>query len=85
MKRNKLLAVLARTLFLTFFIIVDLRAEESDKKELEMEMFSIFQKWSKAMNEGDLDTWQQTTATFRKVGIRNMIVSQKKKWPESTL
>ena len=35
------------------------------------------------MNQGNLDVWQQTTATFRKVGIRNMIVSQKKKWPES--
>ena len=53
MKRNKLLAVLARTLFLTFFIIVDLRAEESDKKELEMEMLSIFQKWSNILAESN--------------------------------
>ena len=83
MKRNKFLNVLVRTLFLTFFIVVDLRAEESEKKELEKKMLSIFQKWSNAMNEGNLDVWQQTTATFRKVGIRNMIVSQKKKWPES--
>jgi hypothetical protein len=35
------------------------------------------------MNEGDTKLWQQTTAQYRQIGMRNIIVSQKKKWPDA--
>lgn len=83
MKINHFLNVLSRTLITVIFLAISSKATEAQDKLLEREMLSAFQKWSNAMNEGDLKKWQESTATFRKVGIRNMIVSQKNKWPES--
>ncbi|HIG85138.1 MAG TPA: hypothetical protein EYG40_07155 [Verrucomicrobia bacterium] len=44
---------------------------------------TVFGDWNKAMTEKDLALWQKSTAKFRQIGIRNMIVSQKNKWPEA--
>ena len=77
MKINHFLNVLSRTLITVIFLAISSKATEAQDKLLELEMLSAFQKWSNAMNEGDLKKWQESTATFRKVGIRNMIVSQK--------
>ena len=44
---------------------------------------AVFGDWNKAMAEKDLALWQKSTAKFRQIGIRNMIVSQKNKWPEA--
>ena len=51
------------------------------KEELAKELKQVFGKWSQAMQNKDRKLWEQTTARYRQIGIRNMIVSQKKNWP----
>ncbi|MED5587068.1 MAG: hypothetical protein VYB61_11985 [Verrucomicrobiota bacterium] len=50
-------------------------------EKLAHELKQVFGKWSQAMKEKDRTLWEQTTARYRQIGIRNMIVSQKKNWP----
>lgn len=51
--------------------------------DLEASLTKVFDQWSKAMREADAELWQQTTARYRRNGVRNFIVSQKKKWPDT--
>jgi hypothetical protein len=49
--------------------------------DLSNELQAVFKKWSQAMQEQNRELWEETTAKYRQIGIRNMIVSQKKNWP----
>ena len=51
--------------------------------QLSNELQAVFSKWSKAMREENRELWEKTTARYRQIGIRNMIVSQKKHWPDA--
>ncbi len=56
-------------------------AADPATKNLSNELQDVFRKWSQAMLEEDRKLWEETTARYRQIGIRNMIVSQKKRWP----
>jgi hypothetical protein len=56
-------------------------AADPATKDLSNELQDVFRKWSQAMLDEDRKLWEQTTARYRQIGIRNMIVSQKKRWP----
>ena len=56
-------------------------AAEPAGDDLSDELQAVFRKWSQAMREGDRKLWEENTAKYRQIGIRNMIVSQKKRWP----
>ncbi|MFP6873483.1 MAG: hypothetical protein VCA55_08220 [Verrucomicrobiales bacterium] len=58
-----------------------IHAEAPAADEFRDELQAVFGKWSKAMLEQDRKIWQETTAKYRQIGIRNMIVSRKKRWP----
>lgn len=63
-----------------------LRAETKTPKaapdaKLTAELTAVYAQWSKAMVEQDAALWKANTAQYRKVGIRNMIVSEGKAWP----
>jgi len=60
-----------------------LKAQRPNTNELTDTLNAVFNDWSKAMTEKDLSLWQKSTAKFRQIGMRNMIVSQKNKWPEA--
>ncbi|MDB4712373.1 hypothetical protein OAF35_06850 [Verrucomicrobiales bacterium] len=60
-----------------------LKAQAPSTSKVTETLQSVFGGWRKAMTEKDLALWQKSTAKFRQIGIRNMIVSQKNKWPES--
>ncbi len=47
------------------------------------QLIEIYENWSKGMIGSDLQLWRENTATYRQIGTRNLIVSQKKRWPES--
>lgn len=44
---------------------------------------SAYEAWRRAMDSGDLTTWEQTTAFSRQIEIRNRIVSQKQNFPQA--
>ncbi len=50
---------------------------------LEAELKEVYAGWSKAMVEQDRALWRKTTASYRQIGTRNIIVSQKKRWPDA--
>ena len=58
-------------------------ADTPKPPDLKTTLSKVFADWSKAMSEGDAKLWQQTTAKYRQNGMRNVIVSQKKPWPDS--
>ena len=62
---------------------LELKAQVTNTNEVTDTLKGIFDDWTKAMTEKDLSLWQKSTAKFRQIGIRNMIVSQKNKWPEA--
>ena len=77
---------LNRSLISIILILVTgpaLKAQRPNTNELTDTLNAVFNDWSKAMTEKDLSLWQKSTAKFRQIGIRNMIVSQKNKWPEA--
>jgi hypothetical protein len=51
--------------------------------DLETQLTRVFADWTKAMHEADTELWQKSTAQYRKNGMRNIVVSQKKPWPDS--
>ena len=61
----------------------DLKAQGPSTSKVTETLKAVFGDWNKAMTEKDLSLWQKSTAKFRQIGIRNMIVSQKNKWPEA--
>ena len=77
---------LNRSLISIILILVtglELKAQVTNTNEVTDTLKGIFDDWTKAMTEKDLSLWQKSTAKFRQIGIRNMIVSQKNKWPEA--
>jgi len=60
-----------------------LKAQGTNNNEVTDTLKAVFDDWTKAMTNKDLSLWQKSTAKFRQIGIRNMIVSQKNKWPEA--
>ena len=77
---------LNRSLISIILILVTglgLKAQVTNTNEVTDTLKGIFDDWTKAMTEKDLSLWQKSTAKFRQIGIRNMIVSQKNKWPEA--
>ena len=77
---------LNRSLISIILILVTgpaLNAQVTNTNELTDTLKGVFDDWTKAMTEKDLSLWQKSTAKFRQIGIRNMIVSQKNKWPEA--
>ena len=77
---------LNRSLISIILILVTglgLKAQVTNTNEVTDTLKGVFDDWTKAMTEKDLSLWQKSTAKFRQVGIRNMIVSQKNKWPEA--
>ena len=60
-----------------------LKAQGTSNNEVTDTLKAVFDDWTKAMTNKDLSLWQKSTAKFRQIGIRNMIVSQKNKWPEA--
>ena len=60
-----------------------LKAQEPRSSKVTETLKAVFGDWTKAMKEKDLSLWQKSTAKFRQIGMRNMIVSQKNKWPEA--
>lgn len=77
---------LNRSLISIILILVTglgLKAQVTNTNEVTDTLKGVFDDWTKAMTEKDLSLWQKSTAKFRQIGIRNMIVSQKNKWPEA--
>ncbi|MEC8905762.1 MAG: hypothetical protein VX407_01370 [Verrucomicrobiota bacterium] len=76
-----------RSLLFAFILLVitgsALKAQGPNTSKVTDTLKNVFDDWSKAMTEKDFALWQKSTAKFRQIGIRNMIVSQKNKWPES--
>ena len=83
MRNKEPIYVQTWTILMVFLITIKVCSAATSKDSLSKELNSIFLNWSSSMNDQNLEKWRRTTANFRKVGIRNMIVSQKKKWPES--
>ena len=77
--RNAALATFT-TLLLALATVPRARA---DTAALEAELKAVFAKWSKAMTDSDKTAWAATTARYRQIGTRNLIVSQMRRWPDS--
>ena len=51
--------------------------------ELNHQLERVYSRWCAALSSHDVAGWQQTTATYRQVITRNLIVSQKQPFPEA--
>ena len=63
------------------FCAISAQSEVPDNTGLKLK--EVYEGWSTSMAENDFALWQKNTAMYRQIGTRNMIVSQKKKWPDS--
>ncbi len=81
--RHSSILLPALTALILAYAVSPVHAEESAyyNEKLTHELKQVFEKWSQAMQKQDRNLWEQTTARYRQIGIRNMIVSQKKNWP----
>lgn len=61
-------------------LTLSLHADEAD---LRRELEQSFSQWRSAIATHNLTNWQRTTATFRQVMTRNVIVSQKHPYPQA--
>ena len=75
-------AVFALAALLSVFGTTGARSAETDQA-LSSTLRQVYFKWVKAMRESDTDLWRKTTARYRQYGIRNLVVSEKKKWPDA--
>jgi len=51
--------------------------------QIRVSLESAYEAWRRAMDTGDLASWEQTTAFSRQIEIRNRIVSQKQNFPQA--
>jgi hypothetical protein len=68
--------------FLATFLALTLTLH-ADEAELRHELEHNFSQWRAAIAAHNLADWQRTTATFRQVMTRNIIVSQKHPYPQA--
>ena len=70
-----------RALCLLLFssLIVPLHAKES--AGLQRDLLKVYQTWRQSMIRKDYKSWKQVTAYARQIETRNLVVSQKKRFP----
>ncbi len=62
---------------------IEAQEEAPEAAALPSQLLPVYRGWRAAMIEGDRETWAALTARYRQVGMRNLIVSQKKPWPDA--
>lgn len=67
-------------LALCLLLPLTLRGEDA---ELNHDLERLYSRWCAALSSHDVEGWQQTTATYRQVITRNLIVSQKQPFPDA--
>jgi len=71
-------------LFLPVFLVLALVAHLSaDESNLRRDLEHTYSQWRAAIAARSLSGWKDSTALFRQVMTRNMIVSQKQQFPEA--
>ncbi|MEY4483031.1 MAG: hypothetical protein RL693_483, partial [Verrucomicrobiota bacterium] len=68
---------------LTLFLFVSTQLSAADETNLRRELDRAYSSWRDAIISRDLPAWQQTTASYRQLQTRNLIVSQKQPFPEA--
>lgn len=59
------------------------RAGAQPDNQIRVSLESAYEAWRRAMDTGDLASWEQTTAFSRQIEIRNRIISQKQSFPQA--
>lgn len=71
-----------RRLLLAAFFVLTLPLH-ADEAELRRDLDHSYAQWRSAIATHNLSDWQRTTATFRQMMTRNVIVSQKQPYPQA--
>ncbi len=66
---------------LTLFLFSQLKA--ADEPNVRRELDRAYASWREAIISRDISAWQQTTASYRQLQTRNLIISQKQPFPEA--
>ncbi len=58
-------------------------SSSQSQAQLKSDLETAYNTWRQHMVRQNYDGWQQTTAAYRKVKVRNLAVSEKRPWPQS--
>lgn len=67
----------------TIFLLVFLQLQSADETNVRRELDRAYSSWREALISHDISAWQQTTAAYRQLQTRNLIISQKQPFPEA--
>lgn len=75
--------IMSRALFLLLFssLIAPLHGKET--AGLQQDLLKVYQTWRQTMIRKDYKSWKQVTAYARQIETRNLVVSQKKRFPSA--
>ncbi|CAN5873132.1 hypothetical protein BH11VER1_BH11VER1_30200 [soil metagenome] len=68
---------------LTTFLFVLSQLKAADETNVRRDLDRAYTSWREAIISRDISAWQQTTASYRQLQTRNLIVSQKQPFPEA--
>lgn len=68
---------------LTAILFFSPQLRSADETNLRRELDRAYSSWREAIISHNISAWQQTTATYRQLLTRNLIVSQKQPFPDA--